>query len=94
MGKKRLFSLYDIEQFLREAGAERVNEKAVISFEQELESTLNGLLNEVEKYANYAGRTKLINGSDVRLLGSGRLTPRKHMAAKAKSDKTATVLAR
>lgn len=94
MGKKRLFSLYDIEQFLRDAGAERVDEKAVISFEQELESTLNGLLSEVERYANYAGRTKLINGSDVRLLGSGRLTSRRRMATKAKSVKIETALAR
>ncbi len=67
MVKERVFSLYDMEQVLREAGAERVNEKAVVSLAEELENTVNELLSEAELYANYAGRTRLINDSDVSL---------------------------
>ena len=71
--KKREFSLYDIEQFLREAGAERINEKAVISLEKEIEDTVKELVDEASLYAGYAGRKKLINSADVELvqLGAG-----------------------
>ena len=34
---ERGFSLYDIEQFIREAGAEKVTEDAVMNLERELE---------------------------------------------------------
>lgn len=64
MEQKR-FSLYDIEQFLRDAGAERVNEKAVQSFEEELESTVKELVDEAEVYAKYAGRERLVTNSDI-----------------------------
>lgn len=73
---RHAFSLYDIEEFLRDAGAEKVNERAVISFEEELENTLNDLLNEAEKYANYAGRRNLIKRGDVKLLNNGNATKR------------------
>jgi histone H3/H4 len=63
-----VFSLYDIEQFLTDAGAEKVSERAVISLERELQDTVNGLVNEATFYANYAGRKKLINLSDVDLV--------------------------
>lgn len=66
--KNRKFSLYDIEQFLREAGAERVNEKAVMSLEQEMEDTVKELISEASLYANYAGRARLIKSSDIVLL--------------------------
>jgi histone H3/H4 len=65
--KKREFSLYDIEQFLREAGAERVNERAVISLEKELEDTVRELVGNASMYASYAGRKRLIKNSDVDL---------------------------
>ncbi len=68
MVEKRAFSLYDIEQFLKEAGAERVNEKAVISLEKELRDTANELIQEASMYANYAGRKKMIKASDIELL--------------------------
>lgn len=74
MGNKRVFSLYDIEQFLRDAGAERVNEKAVISLERELQDTVNELVDEASVYANYAGRKKVINASDVQLASNGKQT--------------------
>jgi histone H3/H4 len=64
----REFSLYDIEQFLREAGAEKVNERAVLSLEKELEDTVKELLAEASVYANYAGRKRLIKRSDIVLL--------------------------
>ena len=67
MAKQRGFSLYDIEQFIREAGAEKVNEKAVVSLEKELEDTVKDLVNEASMYANYAGRKRLINLSDIEL---------------------------
>lgn len=69
----REFSLYDIEQFLREAGAEKVNERAVISLEKELEDTVKELLAEASVYANYAGRKRLIKRSDIVMLHRKRL---------------------
>jgi len=75
LGKKRVFSLYDIEQFLKDAGAERVTEKAAISLERELQDTVNGLVSEATFYANYAGRKRLVNNSDlalVRNVGNGK----------------------
>ncbi len=71
MGKNRAFSLYDIEEFLREAGAERINERAIESLEQELESTVNELINDARIYANYAGRTRLITNSDINMAKNG-----------------------
>ena len=65
--RTRAFSLYDIEEFVKEAGAEKINQRAIISLDQELESTIKELVDEARAYANYAGRTKLITGSDVRL---------------------------
>ncbi len=62
---KRAFSLYDIEQFLKEEGAERVSENAVTTLEKELEDTLKELVEEAEVYANYAGRKKMITNSDL-----------------------------
>ncbi|MEM3227943.1 MAG: hypothetical protein QXR58_00715 [Candidatus Micrarchaeaceae archaeon] len=67
MVKKRRFSLYDIEEYLKEVGAERVNEKAVVCFEEELEDTVKELIEEAQFYANYAGRKKLITNSDIML---------------------------
>ncbi len=67
LSKNRAFSLYDIEEFLKEAGAEKINERAIVSLEKELENTVKEIVNEAQVYANYAGRTKLIKGSDVRL---------------------------
>jgi histone H3/H4 len=69
---KRVFSMYDIEQFLRDAGAERINEKAVISLERELQNTVNEIVDEAAVYANYAGRKKLINVSDIELANKGK----------------------
>ena len=65
--KKRAFSLYDMEQFLKDAGAEKVHEKAIISLERELQDTVNTLLEEAYVYANYAGRRCVINASDIAL---------------------------
>lgn len=62
---KRVFSLYDIEQFLKDEGAERVNENAVATLAKELEDTVKELVSEAQVYANYAGRTKVIRRSDV-----------------------------
>ena len=68
---KRTFSLYDIEQYLRDAGAEKINEKAVLSFEEELESTVTGIVSEAQVYANHAGRSMLIKREDLELVGFG-----------------------
>ncbi len=67
---KKGFSYYDIEQFLREAGAEKINEKAIVSFEEELESTVKELADEAVLYAKYAGRNTLITDCDVDMVGS------------------------
>ncbi|HUC39091.1 MAG TPA: histone-like protein [Candidatus Acidoferrum sp.] len=63
--KERYFSLYDVEQFLKEVGSERINEGAVITLEKELEDTVRELVNEAQIYANYAGRKTLVTRSDI-----------------------------
>jgi histone H3/H4 len=64
---ERGFSLYDIEQFIREAGAEKVTEDAVMNLERELEKLTEKLTNKAMRYANHAGRKKLIKREDVAL---------------------------
>ena len=73
---KRAFSLYDIEQFLREAGAEKINERAVISLEKELQDTVKELVSEAAMYANYAGRKHVIKLSDIHLANGSRKSAR------------------
>ena len=63
----RLFSLYEIEQFIREAGAERVSEDAVRDLEREIERLADAIAKKSIKYAEHAGRRKLIRTSDVML---------------------------
>ncbi len=60
------FSLYDIEDFLKDAGAEEVNEKVVFCLKRELEELTNELIESSRVYANYAGR-KRVKKSDVLL---------------------------
>lgn len=72
--KDRRFSLYDIEQFLREAGAEKVTEDAVLNLERELEKLADKVTNNAMRYAEHAGRRKLIRKEDIlltRMNGSG-----------------------
>ncbi|EET90429.1 MAG: hypothetical protein LVQ97_03170 [Candidatus Micrarchaeales archaeon] len=94
MSKQRGFSPYDIEQFLKEAGAEKINENAVFEFEKELECMLDELVEQAKIYANYAGRKKLIRGSDIDLARhikiktysiSGRRRKFRHAKAKGKA---------
>ena len=66
MGQKE-FSLYEIEQFIREAGAEKVTEDAVRDLEREIEKLANTLTKEAMTYAEHAGRRKLIRTADFRL---------------------------
>lgn len=66
MGQKE-FSLYEIEQFIREAGAEKVTEDAVRDLEREIEKLANTLTKQAITYAGHAGRKKLIRTSDVML---------------------------
>lgn len=73
MVNKRAFSLYDIEQFLKEAGAEKINEKAVLSLEMELQDTVRELVSEASLYANYAGRKRMIKLSDIDLVKRSRM---------------------
>ena len=63
----REFSLYDVEQFLREAGAERVTEDAVLNLERELAKLADKVTNKAIRYAAHAGRTKLIRREDILL---------------------------
>ncbi|VVB76902.1 DNA-binding protein HMf-1 [uncultured archaeon] len=67
---ERAFSLYDMEEFLREAGAERVTEDAVLNLEKELEKLTESVANRALRYAAHAGRRKLINKNDVMLTRS------------------------
>jgi histone H3/H4 len=64
---ERAFSLYDVEQFIREAGAEKVTEDAVLNLERELEKLTEALANKAIRYAAHAGRRKLIKKNDVLL---------------------------
>lgn len=66
----RRFSLYDIEQFIREAGAEKVTEDAVLNLERELEKLAEKLSNRAIRYAGHAGRKKLIKREDILLIGN------------------------
>ncbi len=66
---ERKFSLYDIEQFIREAGAEKVTEDAVLDLERELEKLADSIANRAMRYAEHAGRRKLIRRSDILLTG-------------------------
>lgn len=63
----RSFSLYEMEQFIREAGAEKVTEDAVRDLEREIEKLANSVARNAKKYAEHAGRKKLIRTSDVML---------------------------
>ncbi len=63
----RKFSLYDIEQFMREAGAERITEDAVIDLEKEMERLAEKISNRAMRYAEHAGRRKLIRKEDIML---------------------------
>ncbi len=65
---KKCFSLYDIEEFLKEAGAESFNEKTVFSLKKELEELTKELVCSAQAYANYAGRKNTIKSSDVRMV--------------------------
>jgi histone H3/H4 len=68
--RKKSFSAYDIEEYLREAGAQKVNEKAVDRLRNELEITMKDIISEAHFYANYAGRKKLITSSDIEIAKS------------------------
>ncbi len=65
---KKCFSLYDIEEFLKEAGAESFNEKAVFSLKKELEELTKEIVSSAQSYANYAGRKSVIKSSDVKMV--------------------------
>ncbi|MDE1850775.1 MAG: NFYB/HAP3 family transcription factor subunit [Candidatus Micrarchaeota archaeon] len=68
---KRGFSLYDVEQFMREAGAQQVTEDAVVDLEKELERLTEKLADHALRYAKHAGRRKLIKKSDILLTKHG-----------------------
>ncbi|MEM0074382.1 MAG: NFYB/HAP3 family transcription factor subunit [Candidatus Micrarchaeaceae archaeon] len=63
----RVYSLYDIEQFIREAGAEKVTEDAVLNLEKELEQLTELVTERAKAYAKHAGRRTLIRKADVML---------------------------
>jgi histone H3/H4 len=70
--QKREFSFYDIELFLREAGAKRIDERTMSRFERQMEEDLTQLLEEAKVYANHAGRSTVIKTSDINLIGGKR----------------------
>ncbi len=65
MAEKRVFSLYEIEMFIREAGAEKVTEDAVRDLEREIEKLASSITKKAIIYAGHAGRKKLIRTSDI-----------------------------
>ncbi|MGC8547517.1 MAG: histone-like protein [Candidatus Micrarchaeia archaeon] len=62
---ERAYSLYDVEKFIREAGAEKVTEDAVQNLEKELERLTEVLTERAKLCAEHAGRKKIIKKSDV-----------------------------
>ena len=68
---KRGFSLYDVEQIMREAGAEQMTEDAVVDLEKELERITEKIAERALRYAKHAGRNKLIRKSDILLTEHG-----------------------
>lgn len=64
--------MYDIEQFIREAGAEKVTEDAVLNLERELEKLAETVGNRAIQYAAHAGRRRLIKKNDVLLARPSR----------------------
>ncbi len=85
MGKQKGFSYYDIEEFLRDAGATRINEAAIKSFEEELKDTIEGIVEEAETYASHAGRSKKITFSDIDMARTYKV--KKHYIIKSKGHK-------
>ncbi|MEM3791249.1 MAG: NFYB/HAP3 family transcription factor subunit [Candidatus Micrarchaeaceae archaeon] len=73
--RKGNFSLYDIEEFIREAGAEKVTEDAVRDLERIVERMLEGLAKKAVIYAKHAGRNRRIKANDIRLLESSYKIP-------------------
>jgi histone H3/H4 len=63
----RSFSLYEIESFVKEAGAERISEDAVRDLEREIEKLADVVAKKAMKYAEHAGRKRLIRSSDIML---------------------------
>ncbi len=68
--ERRAYSLYEVERFIREAGAEKVTEDAVQDLEKELERLTELLAQKAKLYAQHAGRNKLIKKEDIALLHS------------------------
>ncbi len=66
--RDRAFSLYEVEQFLREAGAKRVTEDAVTELEKDLERLAELITHKATIYAKHAGRNKWIKKSDIVLV--------------------------
>ncbi len=62
-----MFSLYDVEQFIREAGAEQVTEDAVVNLELELERLTKKIAGKASVYAKHAGRKKFVKRADLLL---------------------------
>lgn len=65
MGKP-VFSLLDMDYFLRQAGAERVEEEASRKLSEILEDAGKDLMHRARQLAYYAGRKK-ITKEDIRL---------------------------
>ena len=83
---ERAYSLYDIEQFIREAGAERVTEDAVLDLEREMERLTEMLASKAIRYAEHAGRRRLIKKQDVLL--TRRPSYRNPVSLRAKASRT------
>ncbi len=62
----KVFSLLDMDEFIREAGAKRVNEEASIKLRDLLEDSGKEILLKAKFLANYAGR-KEIRREDILL---------------------------
>lgn len=63
---RKNFSLYEMDEILRKAGAERIDEKASKKLRDILEDSGCELVAKAKIYAKHAGRN-FVNGEDIRL---------------------------
>ena len=88
---KKSFSLYEIEQFIREAGAEKVTEDAVLRLEEEIEKLAEQMTERSRTYAQHAGR-KTIKADDVKLIFDGsRFVRQSNPASLSPSPKSTNI---
>ncbi len=77
---------------MRDAGAQKITEEAVVDLEREISKLAEKLTDEAVGYARHAGRSKLIKKSDILLLRAGQRKRILRRAAKPTSKIAANAI--